>query len=662
MMNFTKLKFAFITLMFLGTLFNCVQAQNKKLEKADAAYSKFSFIEAAKLYEDVVKSGNNTVGVYTKLGDCYYYNGNYAKAEESYAKIINSSTKVDPEYYFRYAQTLSNSKKYKDAAAVMKIYYLKTGKEDVSENWTEAKLMQDIKKQSGRYTIKSVEINTPASDFGGTFYNNDKVVFASARDTGVVLKRKHSWNEKSFLKLYSADITTDGGLQNPMLLKGAVNSKFHQSSPVVTKDGKTMYFTRNNYVDGKLGTDKEGTSNLKIYTATNINGQWKDVKELPSPVNSNNFSSAHPALSPDESQLYFASDRNNKFGNSDLYVVSIKKGGGIGNDLTKLEGEINTLGRETYPYVDASGILYFSSDGHPGFGGLDIFAAIKDANGRYKVVNLGDGINSSADDFAYAIDDDGERGFFSSNREGNDDIYSFRQDKPINFDFKIKPSISGTLVDNATGKPIEEMTIEVYDANNEKVDTFYSDKDGNYFVDLDPYKEHQLLYKKPGYAEKTVIVPPLKPLEKRTNSFNFIKEMEVMVNDSLVKLEPGDDLTQKMNLKPIYFNYSGFNIRKSSEPELDKIVALLHDRPNISLKVNSHTDSRGKDDFNMRLSESRAKATVDYIVNHGIDKKRVTGQGFGETQLINNCTNGVPCTEAEHELNRRSEFIILLNK
>jgi outer membrane protein OmpA-like peptidoglycan-associated protein/tetratricopeptide (TPR) repeat protein len=661
MMIFTKLKFAFFSLMVSIVFLNSTQAQNKKLEKADKAYNKFSFIDAAKLYEELVKDGDNTVGVYTKLGDCYYYNGNYAKAEQSYAKIVNSNSKIDPEYYFRYAQTLSNSKKYNDAAAVMKTYYLKTGKEDLSENWTEAKLLQDIKKQSGRYTIKSVEINTPFSDFGGAFYDTDKVIFASARDTGVVVKRKHSWNEKSFIKLYTAEITTDGGLQNPVRLKGDVNSKYHQSSPAITKDGKTMYFTRNNFADGKLGTDKEGTSNLKIYVATNVNGQWKNVKELPNPVNSNGFSSAHPALSPDETQLYFASDRNNKFGNSDLYVVSLKKGG-IVNDLTKLGGEINTLGRETYPYLDASGILYFSSDGHPGFGGLDVFAAIKDENGKYHVVNLGDGVNSSDDDFAYAIDDATQSGYFSSNRAGNDDIYSFKQDKPVDFDFKIKPNVYGTLADNTAGKPIEGMAIEVYDANNDKVNTYYTDKDGKYSIDLDPYKEYTLIYKKPGFAEKTVVVEPLKPLEKKQHSYTFLKEMEVMINDLVVTLQEGDDLTYKMNLKPIYFNYSGFNIRKSSEPELDAVVQLLHDRPNISLKVNSHTDSRGKDDFNLKLSESRAKATVDYIVNHGIDKKRVTGQGFGETQLINNCSNGVSCTEAEHELNRRSEFIIILDK
>jgi outer membrane protein OmpA-like peptidoglycan-associated protein/tetratricopeptide (TPR) repeat protein len=655
-MIYKKYKIAFILMtcmMFIGNL----NAQDTKLKKADKAFNDLSFVKAAKLYQDLVKKGNNTIGVYTKLGDSYYFNGNYPEAAKAYSTIVNDANSVDPEYYFRYAQALNNTQNYTESAALMKKYYLKSNKTDLSDSWTESKLMEIIKKQSGRYTINTVGINTPSSDFGTAFLGKDKVIYSSARDTGIVFKRKHSWNDKSFLKLYSADITTTGDLENPVVLKGDINTKYHQSSPAITKDGKIMYFTRNNFANGKLATDKEGTSYLKIYIAYNVNGQWANIKELAYPVNSDGFSSGHPALSADETELYFVSDRNNKFGNSDIYVVSLKKGGFVGNDVRKLGDEINTLGRETYPYVDAAGVLYFSSDGHPGLGGLDVFAALKDNNGKYHVVNVGDDINSGADDFAYTIQDDNKKGYFSSNKSGNDDIYGLTELKPVVFDFNIKPSVFGVLKD-VSGGPIEGIAIEIYNNNNEKVNTVYSDKEGKYTADLEPYKPYKLVYKKAGLAEQTQNTPIFKPTEKREYSFDFVNEMDVIVDGHTVTLAPGDDLTLKLNLNPIYFDYSGFKIRESSKAELDKIIAVLKGRLSIILKVNSHTDSRGRDDFNMKLSESRAKATVDYIVAHGIDASRVTGQGYGETQILNKCTNGVPCSENEHQQNRRSEFII----
>lgn len=661
MMTYKRIRTVLIFLMVCIMSISNLIAQDKNLEKADKAYNKFAFLKAARLFEESINKGNASIETYTKLGDCYYYNGKYPEAVKCYSKMIGSSN-VMTEYYFRYAQALNSNQQYKESEEIMKKYYSKSGTKDLSENWNETKLFADIQKQSGRYTIKLLDINTPFSDFGTSFYDTNKVIYASAKDTGVIIKRKHNWNEKSFLKLYSADITVDGGLQNPVLLKGEVNTKYHQSTPAITKNGKVMFFTRNNYVDKKLRSSKDGITYLKIYRAENINGEWKNVKELGYPINSDAFSSAHPALSPDETELYFASDRNNKFGNSDLYVVSLKKDGFVGNDVKKLSDEINTLGRETYPFVDESGILYFSSDGHPGLGGLDVFAAIKDKDGLYQVVNLGDGVNTASDDFAYGIQDDTKKGYFSSNRSGNDDIYSFVENRPVDFNFKIKPFVHGTLRDYTEGTPLEGVAVEVFNSANEKITTVYSDKNGNYTIDLDPYKDYKLIFRKPGLTEITQIVSQLKPLGEKELSFNFFKEMEVLVDDQKVTLHEGDDLTNKLKLSPIYFDYNGYKIRESSKVELNRIVELMMGRPSISLKVNSHTDSRGKDDVNMKLSENRAKSTVAYLIEHGISPERVSGEGFGETHLINKCTNGVKCSEKEHELNRRSEFIIVLNK
>jgi outer membrane protein OmpA-like peptidoglycan-associated protein len=659
-MSYKKIKIVFVFLsMFIMQAGN-ITAQDKKMEKANEAYNKFAFIEAIKLYKEEINKGINTTEIYTKLGDCYYYNANYPEAAQCYSKVVTSGNDVHPEYYFRYAQALNNGSDYKGAEMVMKMYYSKIGKKDLSENWGEKKLLAALQKQSGRYDIKTIELNSPFSDFGTTYLAKNKIIYASAKDTGVIIKRKHTWNDKSFLKLYTADVTVDGGLQNPVLLKGQVNTKYHQSTPAITKDGKTMYFTRNNYNGGKLGADKEGTTFLKIYVAENSNGEWKNVKELGYPINGDGFSTAHPALSSDETELYFVSDRNNKFGNSDLYKVSIKKDGFIGNDITKLDDEINTLGRETYPFMDASGILYFSSDGHPGLGGLDVFAAIKDESGKYHVVNVGDGVNTNADDFAYTFQDDTKKGYFSSNRNGNDDIYGFTENRPINFDFDIKPLVYGTLK-YTTGEPIEGIAVDIYNAKKEKINTVYSDKDGKYLAYVSPFLDYELIYRKTGLTEKKQIAAPFKPAEKREYSFDFINELVVIVDNQPVPILEGDDFAKTLKLKPIYFDYNGYKIRESSKIELNKVVEVLKVRPSISIKINSHTDSRGQDDFNMKLSENRAKATMDYIVGHGIEKERVSAEGYGETHLINRCSNGVKCSEAEHQQNRRSEFIIQLN-
>jgi outer membrane protein OmpA-like peptidoglycan-associated protein len=252
------------------------------------------------------------------------------------------------------------------------------------------------------------------------------------------------------------------------------------------------------------------------------------------------------------------------------------------------------------------------------------------------------------------------KGYFSSNRSGNDDIYSFIENRKAVFDFNINPIVFGQLK-YTDGTPIEGIAVEIYNAAGGIMKTVYSDKEGKYTADLEPYKEYKLVYKKPGLTEKIQATPAFKPVEKREYSFDFINEMEVIVDNHKVTLQEGDDLTDKLKLNPIYFDYNGFKIRESSKAELNKVVELMKTRPSISLKINSHTDSRGRDDFNMKLSENRAKATVDYIVSRGIDESRVTGQGYGETRLINRCTNGVKCSEEEHQENRRSEFIIHVN-
>ncbi|WP_286926621.1 OmpA family protein [Flavobacterium sp. UBA4197] len=720
-----------VLLFGLSSTVGFSQKQDKRLEKANKKYEEFSFIEARKLYGQLVEKGYTTKEVYGRLGDTYYFNSDYTKALEWYTKLMDLGGTPAPEYYFRYSQALRANQDYSQALTAMETYYSKMGKEEEAKKWRLKEYMAAIQEQSGRYDeITEAKINSGLSDMGAALVPNEEtikqageiaqfekeekariarekkeqrmddderalaarsetaaknknkedvpvkvfeqlpkykeIIYATAKDSGVFIKRKHNWNEKPFLKLYTATINNEGRLENEKKLPGDINARYHQSTPVITKDGTMMYFTRLELYHNKktAGKNKKEVSQLKLYQAQKINGVWTNIVQLPYPINVDGASSGHPALSPDDSQLFFVSNRKNKMGNTDIYVVNRKKGGGLESKVEALDDKINTLGRETFPFVDDNGILYFASDGHPGMGGLDIFAAAKDSNGTYVVVNIGEPVNSVYDDFAYVIDNETKRGFFTSNKpggSGDDDLYEFLENKPIRFPFNLNAVYFGTVKDSMTTEPIAGVSVVIFNERNEKIKTVLTDSLGKYTLDLPPLRNHTFLFKKKGYASEKVLVDGVKISERKEISVALFNELSVIVDDKVVTLKEGDDLTEKLKLNPIYFDYGGYSIRKSSEKELDKVIDLIKNRPSISIEVRSHTDSRGKDDFNMRLSKNRAKATIDYIIHKGaISPERIWGDGYGESQLINNCGNGVKCTEAEHELNRRSEFIIIL--
>lgn len=495
-----------------------------------------------------------------------------------------------------------------------------------------------------------------------------EVIYVTAKDTGILVKRKNGWNDKSFLKLYSAQVDEDGKLKNEKKLSGEINTKYDQSTPVITNDGLTMYFTRLVPYDKikNVAKSKNAIVQLKLYQAQKVNNKWGKIKELPYPINMEGTSSAHPALSPDGNQLFFVSNRKKKRYDTDLYVIDRKKGGGFASKAESLGEDINTYGRETFPFVDDNGVLYFSSDGHPGLGGLDVFAAVKGNDGKYVVVNIGEPINSVSDDFAYVIDSDSKKGFFSSNRKGgtgDDDLYKFSEIKPIVFPFKLSPEYYGTIKDSISGKALDNVEITVYNNLNEVVKTLVTDASGKYLFDLPALKNYTFVFKKKGYTVGKMSVDGLKIGQRKDLAVALFNELEVIVQDKVITLKEGDDLTDKLKLGPVYFDYGGYKIRKSSKIELNKVIDLMKNRPSLSVEVRSHTDSRGKSGYNMKLSKNRAKTTIDYIVlEGGISRDRVWGDGYGESQLINKCIDDVKCTEAEHALNRRSEFILIIKE
>jgi outer membrane protein OmpA-like peptidoglycan-associated protein len=442
---------------------------------------------------------------------------------------------------------------------------------------------------------------------------------------------------------------SDGEMGTPEKFERKINSKFNESTPIFTQDGKTMYFTRNNYLKGKRGRDASKNTLLKIYKSTlDSEGQWGDVKELP--FNSNEYSIAHPTLSVDEKTLYFASDMPGTLGQSDLFRVKINGDGTYGAP-ENLGPEINTEGRETFPFVSNDNELYFASDGRPGLGGLDVFVSkIEMEENLFCVQNVGEPINSSQDDFAFFINSKSRNGFFTSNREGGkgyDDIYRFVENKKLT----CEQILSGIVTDLETKEILVNTKMSLFDANFKPLQVTQTDSQGRYSFAVECRKTYYVRAEKDEYQTKEGLV--------KTKIFSGTKDYPVDMEAKVKKVGIGTDLAKTLDIPMIYFDLDKSFIRKDASYELAKVLEVMQQNPAMKVEVRSHTDSRQTANYNEKLSDKRAKATVAWLVKNGINSARLIGKGYGESQLVNPCADGVICTEEEHQANRRSEFIIV---
>ena len=635
-----------------------VNAQEVKTSKADKYYDKFAYVDAVKTYEKVAEKGHKSVEVFQKLGNAYYFQSKLEEANKWYTKLFAMNQEVESELYFRYAQTLKAVGDYKKADQMMEKFYQKSGTDNRARIAKSQKdYLAEIKKNSGRYRIQNAGINSEFSDYGTAFYK-DELVFASARDTGSISSRKHSWTNQSYTNLYGAKVTDNGNFESPEKFSKSVSSRFHESTPVFTQDGNTMYFTRNNFNNGKKGRDSERTILLKLYKATKEGDKWTNVTELP--FNSNEYSVAHPALSPDEKTLYFASNMPGTIGGdqSDIFKVSINADGSYGTP-ENLGDKINTEGRETFPYVTDNNELYFASDGHPGLGGLDVFVTqLKDDGSVGSIKNVGEPVNSKMDDFAFLIDNKTKNGFVSSNRKednlGYDDIYKFTEILPIPKD--CEQLLTGIVVDEDSQEPIANAKVILYDSVENKLKELTSDASGKYdFGKVDCDTKLKIRAEKPTYNTNEISVAI--PNESGTTDSKVSLELTVK------PFKPGDDLAGPLGIKMIYFDLDKSNIRPDAAVELAKILIVMTQNPTMKIDVRSHTDCRQTAAYNLALSDRRAKSTIAWLVKNGIAADRLTGRGYGESQLVNDCgcepTNASPCSEEQHQKNRRSEFIIM---
>ncbi len=645
--------------ILLSVMICCVSfAQEKRLSKADENFERYAFVDARKIYLDVAKSGYGSADLYKKLGDSYYFNAELEESIQWYEQLISEyPSEFETEYLFRYSQSLKSAKRYKEADKIMENFNQLSGNDQRAQYFVSTRdYLKFIEMQSGKFELKKLDINSKYSDYAPSFNHQDQLIFASSRTGGnTIVKTVHEWNEMPFLDLYSCEITGEkNALTTPKKLKGKINTRFHESSSTFSNDGKTMYFTRNNYTNKKIRSNTNGTILLKLYRATLDGEKWTDIEELP--FNSDEYSVAHPALSVDGRKLYFASDMEDSRGSSDLYVVDVNEDGTFGSPKN-LGDRINTEGRETFPYISNSGRLYFASDGHVGLGGLDIFVSVPENLEFSTPYNVGKPVNSPEDDFSFVLNEQKKIGFFSSNRtggKGSDDIYSFKQLEDLIT--TCQQYVSGILTDATTREILPNSDVILLDANNQQIDKTTTDGTGNYTFDVSCETSYVIRGSKSGYNSTEA------PLLTNT-ALEYTHQLPLQLGKgglSGQEVKPGDDLAKVLDIKIIYFDLDKSFIRPDAEVELQKVIAVLRQYPKMKIDVRSHTDSRATSNYNMFLSERRAKSTIKYIIKKGgIDKSRLTGRGYGETSIINECKDGVNCSEQEHQLNRRSEFIII---
>ena len=630
-------------------------AQLGKVKYGDRLYKKFNFVKAIEVYEGEHKKRPSDQHVNQQLANCYMLIRQPKKAIPYYKNIVKKKN-ISPENYYAYAQALRSIGEYKKSEKWMKKYKASGAVDSRLDQFFEnPDFIEMIYNRKKRYEVDNSPLNTEYSDYGAVDHNN-KTYFVSARTYGKERKKVYGWNNQPFLDIYKY-IDSTGNIER---MVGEVNTQWHEGAVTFTPDGNYAYFTRNNFHDKKIVKDSTGTNNLKIFKAELIDGLWQNPRPLF--FSSDKYSIGHPTVSADGKKFFFTSDMPGGYGGTDIYMCDIHDRGGLKKPVN-LGPIVNTEGNEMFPfYHDNENKLYFSSDGHLGLGQLDVFVAdhdpaevkpipvydsekiiVTDPGVFSNVSNLGTPINSIADDFAYNMDKHGDNGYLSSNREGgqgDDDIYTFSRVR----EFMVK----GVVSDEITGEPLDNAHILLSNSRGEIIHELHTGPDGYYEKLIERNENFQINADKKKFENKV----------KAFNSFNQEPYTEMIVNLALDPLKDMNVLAG-LDVDIIYFDFDKSVIREDAKPELNKIIAVLKKYKEMIIRLESHTDSRGSYEYNIKLSNRRATATYNYLIENGIDPNRITSyKGYGERRLANDCADNNNCNEKKHQANRRTEFVI----
>ena len=615
------------SVLSLFLVFSIGFSQNKKTEEADALYDGYQYMDAIEAYLKLIEENEADSQVYKNLADSYYNVFNIEEASKWYKKALEVSE--DGDLYYRYAQVLKSKGDYEMANKQMDIFAeLMPNDPRAISHLANPNYIPKLADVSKAFNIEKTTINDDVqSDFGATLSNDNILYFVSSR---MSIDKKDKSNNQPYLDIYKSTRNEDGSLSEPIAVS-ELNTHYHDGPLTISADGKTIYFSRDGHSEGtykKLKKKRLKIAQQGLYKATLINGKWSNIKALP--INSNEYTVTHPSLSKDGKTLYFASNMEGGLGDTDIWKISIN--GETYGKPVNLGAYVNSAGKEGFPFVSDDDILYFSSMGKIGIGGLDIFKF--NLNSNEEALNLGSSINTNKDDFAFSLNKNLNVGYFTSNRSGADNIYMAIPICQFKTIAVVKDVTNGNIISNAV--------ISISDAKNNKIATQQSNEKGEtvFNVNCDDYT---LKIEKEGYESITISV------EKSNGN-----DVTVYVN-----LKPINELITEteVRLNNIYFEFNKSNITEQGATELNKLVKIMKDYTDMIILVRSHTDSKGQADYNLKLSEKRAQATVQYLMSKGISEERLTAKGMGSLEPKIDCKSN--CSEEQDAENRRSEFLIV---
>jgi outer membrane protein OmpA-like peptidoglycan-associated protein/tetratricopeptide (TPR) repeat protein len=602
-----------------------LSAQNKDTKIADKLFDRYEYVDAAQEYLKLAQSGKADAYVYKQLADSYFAIFNTKEAIKWYAKAVTQ--KQDAETYYKYAQMLKSNGNYAESDKQMQQFAALAPNDSRAKAFSSSPdYLPTLKGQAKLFDVAKSDISSDKTDFGAVVTNDNSVYFSSARNTS---RRNSNW-EEPYLDLYKATYNANGTISEAVALSN-LNTKWHDGPASVSADGKTMYYGSESFNEKEFTKDKAKLSKfgkIYLYKATFEDGQWTNSKPLP--FNNASYDVRNPSVSKDGKTLYFSSNMPGGFGGEDLWKVTIN--GDTYGKPENLGSKINTAANESFPYITDTNVLYFSSNGKDGFGGLDVFRI--DLTKGTAVINIGAPVNTEKDDFAFTYNTSKKVGFFASNRGGNDDIYKA---DPV-----CGVQAIAVVKDAKTGIVLESATVVLVDAKDKTVGNQSTNLEGKTSFGIACNTSYAFQVSKQGYESGVFSVA-------KTDGG------EVIVEALLQPIMPIITETEVI-LQPIYFVYDKSNITKEGAAELDKLVQVMKEHPTMVIFAKSHTDNRGSDKYNLNLSDRRAKATVQYLISKGIAKDRISGQGFGESEPKVVCEE---CTEEQFAQNRRSEFLIV---
>jgi outer membrane protein OmpA-like peptidoglycan-associated protein len=616
----------YITLSLI-LLLTVSYGQNKATEKADKLFESYQYMGAIDEYLKLADSKNANQYIYTQLAESYYNVFNATEASKWYAKATKEKSAA--EIYYHYAETLKIQGKYQEANKQMDMFAsLSPNDSRAKEHKANPNYIPSLANKSKMFDIAETNINSEGqSDFGAVLTNDNTLYFVSTRNTS---KKTDQWVNQPYLDIFKATRNESGTFSEPTSVS-ELNTPYHDGPVAISADGNTIYFARDGHSEGQYEKSKATKTKIGqqgLYKAVKKDGKWTQIEPLP--FNSKSYSVTHPSLSKDGKTLYFSSNMPNGLGESDIWKVAVEESG-FGKPQN-LGANVNTPGKENFPFITDDNTLYFASSGRQGFGGLDVFKTNVTTNEPAQ--NVGKPVNSEKDDFSLSYNTKANVGYFASNRSGVDAVYSA---VPV-----CTAQAIAVVTDKKTGVIITNANVSILDTKGNVIETKQTDSQGKVGYDIECQTAYTFNVKAENY--ETESFPIQKTASGPVTVTAQLSPTEIVITDT------------EVILKNVYFDFDKSNITAQGSEELDKLVKVMKENPTMNIFVKAHTDSKGSNNYNQKLSERRAQSTVQYLLSKGVTKNRVSGKGFGSTEPKVKCTS---CSEEEHAQNRRSEFVIV---